>query len=418
MLKNLTSKGMLKIIIPFLVLLAGISISWAIVVQRPSLKTEVPASQVPLVQAVQVEPQTVKLNIHSQGVVVPRTEIDLVPEVAGQIFYIHPSLVAGGFFEAGDILLTIDPRDYDYAISEALARIAEAQRQVTMEEAQAEQARNEWQVLGEGEPTPLTMREPQLAEARAKFKAAQADLAHARLQRSRCEWRVMFSGRVRNMRIGLGQYVQSGEKLARLYATDVAQVRLPLTTDQVAYFDLLLNDQHTDPATAAKVTLSAMFAGSVRHWEGRVIRTEGALDEETGLLHAVAEVRNPYSGNTGSPPLMPGLFVKAEIEGRELHDIFILPPNSVNTAQEALLIDGNNKLRIKRLDILRSDADRIIVRDGLKRGNRVVISHVDFPIEGMSVRTEMVPLEQGAAHVILDARRGTSHHEITSLARN
>ena len=136
-------------------------------------------------RAIKVEPQTVKLNIRSQGVVVPRTEIDLVPEVAGQVVQLHPSLVAGGFFELGDVLIKIDPRNYDYAIAEAHARIAEAERQVMMEEAQAEQARNEWHSLGEGEPSALTLRQPQLAEARAKLKSAEADLTKSRLQRSR-----------------------------------------------------------------------------------------------------------------------------------------------------------------------------------------------------------------------------------------
>jgi hypothetical protein len=91
---------------------------------------------------------------------------------------------------------------------------------------------------------------------------------------------------------------------------------------------------------------------------------------------------------------MPGLFVKAEIEGRELDHVFVLPPNTVNTAQEALLIDANDKLHIQRLDILRSQPDRILVRNGLKRGDRVVISHIDIPIEGMRVRTETAALQQ------------------------
>src|SRR5688500_9108111 len=187
--RHLKDKGMLKIVVPVLVILAGGSISWAIATYRPPLKSSLPENEMPLVQVVRAEPRSVKLNIHSQGVVVPRTEIDLVPEVAGQIIQLHPSLVAGGFFQRGDVLLTIDPRDYDHAIAEAGARIAEGERQVAMEEAQAEQARQEWEVLGEGNPTPLTMREPQLAEARAKLKAARADMIKARVQRSRCEWR-------------------------------------------------------------------------------------------------------------------------------------------------------------------------------------------------------------------------------------
>jgi multidrug efflux system membrane fusion protein len=402
-LKRLASKGLLKVIVPILVILTGISISWAIAVHRPSLKSEFPQVEIPIVRAIEAKPETIKLNIRSQGVVVPRTEIDLVPEVAGQVIRLHPSFAAGGFFEAGDVLVTIDHRDYDHAIAEARARIAEAERQVAMEEAQAEQARQEWKVLGEGTPTPLTMREPQLAEARAKLKAAQADLVKARLQRSRCEWRAPFAGRVRNMRIGLGQYVQPGDKLARLYGTDVAQVRLPLTADQFGYLDFLLGKGNGKSQTAPSVILSAEFAGSSVYWKGRIVRAEGALEEETGLLHAVAEVPEPYAGEAGKPPLMPGLFVKAEIEGREQREIFVLPLSAVNAAQEALLIDADSRLHIRRIDVLRSEPDRILVRNGLKSGDLVVISHIDLPIEGMKVRAETAALDQVLEKTALSA---------------
>lgn len=392
-LKQVANKSMLKIIIPVLVVLAGISISWAIAVHRPSLKSELPDSGIPVVRVIEATPQTIRLNIRSQGVVVPRTEIDLVPEVAGQIVRLHPSLAAGGFFEAGDTLMMIDTRDYDHAIAEAHARIAEAERQVAMEEAQAEQARHEWQVLGEGMPSPLTMREPQLAEARAKLKAAQADMVKARLQRSRCEWRSPFAGRVRNMHIGLGQYVQPGEKLARLYATDVAQIRLPLAIDQFAYLDLLLDHRNNKAERGPRVILSGEFAGVTHRWEGHVIRTEGALDEETGLLHAVAEVRNPYKVEPGQPPLMPGLFVKAEIEGREQANVFVLPPGAVNASQEVLLVDADNRVHIRRIDILRREPDRILAKSGLNAGDRLVISRIEIPVEGMKVNAEIATPE-------------------------
>jgi RND family efflux transporter MFP subunit len=394
--KNLKSKAVLKIILPIIVVLAGISISWAIVVHKPQPRSQALNDEVPLVQVIRVEPQTVRVNIHSQGVVVPRTEIDLVPEVAGQIVGLHPSLVAGGFFQQGDVLVTIDTRSYDYAIAEAEARIAEARRQVMMEEAQAEQARNEWHSLGEGQPSALTLREPQLAEARAKLKAAQADLANARLQRSRCEWRAPFAGRVRDKHIGLGQYVQPGEKLARIYAIDVVQVRLPLATDQFTYLDLLLDHRNSGPETGPTVVLSTEFAGAQRSWKGRIVRAEGALDEETGLLHAVAEVKDPYAAKAGDPPLMPGLFVKAEIVGRDQSDVIVLPPGAVNASHEALWVDEEDRLHIRRLSILRNEPDRVLVKGSLKAGDRVVISGIQVPVEGMKVRTEIVSLDSPA----------------------
>ena len=301
----------------------------------------------------------------------------------------------------GDVLLVIDPRDYDQAIARALAQIAEAKRQVALEEAQAEQSRNEWHALGEGQqPTPLTLREPQVAEARAKLKAAEADLSHAHLQRSRCEWRAPFAGRVRNKNIGLGQYIQPGEKLARLYAIDVVQVRLPLATDQFSYLDLLLDHRNSKPETGPKVILSAEFAGALRKWEGRVVHTEGALDEETGLLHAVAEVRDPYSVGADQPPLMPGLFVKAEIEGREQPDVFVLPPGAVNAAHDVLWVDAEDRLHIRHLNILRSEPDRILVKGGLNAGDRIIISGIQIPVEGMKVRTEIVTLGQGSEKTV------------------
>lgn len=397
-----------KVLIPVLVLLTGISAAWALVAYRPQLESRARDVEPPVAQVMRVEPQALKLNIHSQGVVVPRTEIDLVPEVAGQVVRLHPSLVAGGFFAAGEVLISIDSRDYDYAIAAASARIAEAERQVVMEEAQAEQARTEWNSLGEGAPTPLTLREPQLAEARAKLKAARADLIKARLQRSRCEWRAPFAGRVRNRSIGLGQYVQPGEKLARLYATDVAQVRLPLATDQLAYLDLSLGRQDGQPARLPRVVLTAEFGGVEQHWSGRIVRTEGALDERTGLLYAVAEVEDPYAAKDGRSPLMPGLFVKAEIEGRVLPALFVLPPGAVNAADEVLRLDAETRLQIRRVKVLRREKDRVLVNGGLETGDRIVVSHVDVPVEGMKIHPDLVAPDLGSGPVDAHGLRGGS----------
>ncbi|MDD5034355.1 MAG: efflux RND transporter periplasmic adaptor subunit [Methylococcaceae bacterium] len=379
---------MLKIVLPLVILLTGISGAWALIAHKPPLQAQARQNEPPLVQVVRVEPQTLRLSVHSQGVVTPRTEIDLVPEVAGQVVKLHPSLVAGGFFEAGEVLVAIDPRDYDYAIAETLARIAEARRQVAMEEAQAEQARSEWKALGEGRPTPLMLREPQLAEARARLQAAEADLAKARVQRSRCEWRAPFAGRVRDKHIGLGQYVQPGNKLARLYSNDVAEVRLPLAAEQLAYVDLPLDHGNARREAGPKVILSAEFAGSSRRWEGRIVRTESTLDEATGLLHAVAEVRDPYTRKDGQPPLMVGLFVQAEIEGQEQSGLYVLPQGALNAAQEVLWVDAEDRLHIRRLAVLRNEPDRILVKEGLSAGDRVVVSGIQVPVEGMKLRID------------------------------
>ncbi|MDD1622599.1 MAG: efflux transporter periplasmic adaptor subunit, partial [Methylococcaceae bacterium] len=193
----------LKILAPILVLLAAAGTAWAIVALRPETVQRSEQPNTPKVNVIRVEPQTLKLNVFSQGVVAPREEIDLVSEVAGKVVQVHPAMVAGGFFAANELLLTIDTRDYDYAIAAAEAQIAEARRVLINEQAQVEQAKSEWQALGEGEPTDLALRKPQLAEAEAKLHAAKADLAKAKLNRERCELRAPFAGRVISKQAGL-----------------------------------------------------------------------------------------------------------------------------------------------------------------------------------------------------------------------
>lgn len=392
-----------EIILPAILLLMGISAAWAIMALRPQVVRQALKTETPLVSVIQVEPQTLRLTVHSQGIVTPQHEIDLIPEVAGKVIRLHPGFVAGGFFDRDDLLVTIDPRDYDYAIVQAQAQIAEAKRQLAMEEAQADQARNEWQALGDGAPSALAMREPQLAEARAKLKAAEANLTLARIKRSRCELRAPFTGRFQTKNIGLGQFIQPGDKLARIYSTDVAEIRLPLSTDQLGFLDLPLGESNSLSRSQTpilrqnsgqawergpKVILTTEFAGKMQTWEGRIVRTEGSLDESTGVLYAVAEVQEPYQEKDNRPPLLSKLFVQAEIEGKAMHGLFVLPQSAMNASQEVLLIDAGHKLHIHRLDVLRNEPDRILVKKGLNTGDRIVTSGVQVPVEGMTVRVD------------------------------
>lgn len=378
----------LKILLPLAVLLVGIATACGLVVSKPKLQEQKPILEAPLVSVITVAPQTLRLDVHSQGVVMPRTEIDLVPEVAGKVIYVHPEFFSGGFFAKNELLITIDPRDYDYAVAEAEARIAEARRQLISEQAQAEQARNEWRTLGDGKPTPLAMREPQLAEAQAKLKAAEADLAKARLMRSRCGLRAPFAGRVHEKNIGLGQYVQPGEKLARIFSTDIAEIRLPLAGDQLSFLDLPLGISDNKAAENPKATLSAEFAGKPASWEGRIVRTEGVIDEASGQLYAVAEVADPYSQQDHRPPLLTGLFVKAVVHGRQQRNLFVLPQSAINAAHDALLVDAEQRLRIRKLEVLRNEPERVLVQGGLRAGDRLVIAGIQVPVEGMKVRID------------------------------
>lgn len=396
----------LKVILPVIILLFGAVIAWILMAIRSESAAPTPPSETPVVRVIRAVPQTFTLNVHSQGVVTPRTEIDLIPEVAGRITKLHPAFVTGDAFKTGDVLVTLDPRDYEHAIVRAQALVAEAKHRVAREEEEASQANYEWQVLGkEKPPTPLMLRKPQLAEARAKLKAAEADLAQARLQRSRCEWRAPFAGKIREKSIGLGQFVQPGNALARLYAIDVAEVRLPLSMDQLAYIDWPLNGNgrtqgHQQKTMTPKVTLTAQFSGVMQQWQGRIVRLEGAMNETMGMVHAVAEIEIAPSGKDSASLFLPGLFVQAEIEGRAQAGLFKLPREAINANRAVLAIDAEGRLRIRPVHLLRVETDHVLVSNGLEAEDLIVTTAIQAPVEGIKLRYDIVEPDSGPGQAV------------------
>jgi RND family efflux transporter MFP subunit len=378
-------KPFLKTLLPVTVLSASIAAAWAMIALRPSSVPQSVEPAAPVVEIESVAPKTLRLNVISQGVVSPREQIDLIAEVAGKVVQVHPALVSGGFFAANETLLAIDPRDYDYAIVAAQAKVAEAKRVLINERAQVEQADNEWQALGQGEASDLALRKPQLAEAEAKLQAAEADLAKAKLDRSRCEIRAPFSGRVLSKQVGRGQFLASGSVIARIFANDVAEVRLPVGIDQLAFLDLPLGRQASVPGRWPKVALHAEVGGKPRDWQGSIVRSEAALDPASGQLFLVAQIDQPDQVTPERAPLLSGLFVRAEIEG-VLHDgLFALPRSALNTLQQVKLVNAEQRLVFRQVEVLRNEADRVIVKAGLNPGDRVVVSDMPMPVEGMRV---------------------------------
>ncbi|MGZ0080204.1 efflux RND transporter periplasmic adaptor subunit [Methylomonas sp. YC3] len=380
------SSASLKIVLPVAVLLTAAVASWAVFALRPQPELQANVAAIPEVTVLRVEPQTLRLNVISQGVVTPREEIDLVSEVAGKVVQMHPALVAGGFFKAGELLLTIDPRDYDYAITAAQARIAEAKRVLIAEQAQVEQAHSEWQALGEGEASELALRKPQLAEAQAKLQAAQADLAKAQLNRSRCELRAPFAGRVLSKQAGIGQFLPAGTTVARIYASDKAEVRLPVSSEQLAFLNLPLALPQADAGLWPKVTLSADLGGHQHSWLGQIVRSEAAVSEDSGQWYLVAQVTDPFQPIANRPPLVKGLFVQAEIEGVERADVYRLPRHSVSPTQTIKLVNAEQKLEIRPVEVVRTEADSVVVKSGLQTGDRVIVSELPMAIADTAVK--------------------------------
>ncbi len=380
---------MLKWILPIVIVALAVLIVVALVASRPEVETAPRRVAPPPVRVLAVEPTSVELKVRSQGSVIPVTEADLVSEVAGNIVWVAESFEVGGFFDAGDVLLRLDRRDYELAVASARASVAPARVALTREEAEAEVAREEWEDLGEpGEPGPLVLREPQLDEARARVAAALANQARADLDLSRTAIRAPFAGRLRAKRVDRGEFVNRGMPLATIYSVDAAEVTLPVPDSELAFLDLPLGMELR--GAGPRVLLRAQFAGGRHEWEARIVRVGGEIDPATRMVNLIARVEDPYGAVRDRPPLSVGLFVDAEIVGRSVDSVFEVPRGALVGADRVWLVE-EDRLALRQVGILRSEPEVAVISDGLASGDRISLTILETAVDGMVVTPEMAP---------------------------
>ncbi|VAW02216.1 Membrane fusion protein of RND family multidrug efflux pump [hydrothermal vent metagenome] len=389
-IKSGLTKKILTWMLPLLVIGGGLVISSLIRNSRPEVPIVKPVKPVATIRGITAKKTSFHPVINAQGTVRAKRQIEFVPEVAGKIIWISPSFAQGGMFRAGDILVRIDPRNYEFAVSRAEASVADARNSLTLELAEAELARAEWEDLGNGEPTALVLREPQLQSVRAKLASAEADLERALLDLERTILKAPFDGRLEEKNVDIGQYVSLGKKLAVLYSTDIAEISLPLTDRELGKLDFqLIYSAKGEKHGALTVELFANVGGKRRSWTGRVVRTAGTVDVNSRVLSIIVEVDNPYSVKPGGAPLLNGLFVEVEIPGKEMKDVFLLPRSALHNQSQVVVVDENDTLRSRDIEIIHSTPRQIIVR-GLKDGEHINISPLEILIEGTKVKWQHV----------------------------
>ncbi len=375
------------------VLALGAAGAALLMVSRPAVQTRAPEVLPPLVRVVRVEPTSLQLTVTTQGTVAPGVESDLVAEVAGRVVEVAPSLVAGGFFQEGDLLLRIDPRDYQMALESAAAQVARWRSELAL----ARTNRERRQALArEGVVSPALLDEARNAErvASAGLREAQSALARARLDLERSELRAPFTGLVREERVDVGQFVGRGTSLARLFSTDWAEVVLPVANEEMAWLEVPIAAALGSFAEGPAVTLRGRVAGRDAAWPARLVRAEAEIDPRTRMVRLVARVEDPYGLRSSDRPALPvGLFVHAEIEGRRLDDVTRIPREALRGSDELLVVDGEDRLRLRRVEVLRAERDQAVIGAGLAAGERICVSPLEAATEGMQVRV----VEDGAA---------------------
>ncbi len=377
---------MRKVLAPIILVVVGLIGAVALVRSKTPVETARPILADPLVRVVKVRTEAIPLTVAAQGTVLPRTEALLAAQVAATVSSVSPHFEVGDFFEKGDVLVRLDGRDYELAVERSAALVAQAELRLVRQQAEARVAADEWSQLGQGEPDPLVLRQPQLAEARAMLRAAQAEHDIARLALERTLIRAPFPGRVHSRAVDVGQYLVPGQPVATIHAIDYADIRLPIPDRDLAYLDLPMTFGDRD-GNRPRAVVSALFGGRHQSWEGEVVRTEGELDRKSRMLHLVVRVEDPYSRRRpSSPPLAVGLFVDTEITGNTVTGV-LLPRSALRDDQRILVVDQEERLWSREVDIIRIEKERVIVGKGLEDGESVCISPLDVIVDGMHVRT-------------------------------
>jgi RND family efflux transporter MFP subunit len=378
-----------RILLPIAVIFMACLLAFVVLATAPEVKRGVPETLLPALRVMTPNPEDILLKIRSQGTVMPRTESTLVPEVSGPVIWVSPSLASGGFFETDDPLVRIDARDYQTAVARARAEVARAEGE--SEHASSELKRQAGLARQKATSSSHLSAATRAARvASANLEAAWADLYQAERNLERCVLRAPFKGRVRDENVDIGQFISRGAPIATLYATDFAEIRLPLADDQLAFLDL--GRLESDPESGPPVILRARFAGETQTWEGKIVRTEGEIDARSRMIHVVARVEDPYGtniaeGNTdpSDPPLAVGLFVQADITGNLAEQVLVVPRSAIRDGGRILIVDDEDRLHLREVEILRIDQEDVILRAPIHAGERIGTSSLQWIVEGMQV---------------------------------
>lgn len=353
---------------------AGIAVGLSYMKPPPETK-DIP-NVAPLVEVLPLVEAPVSFRIASQGTVRPRTETVLSAEVSGSIVSISPKFIAGGVFAKGEELLRIDPTNYTVVVDQARAMLT--QRQIEYDGA--------LKLRSQGYRA-----ESEYASAAAALATARADLVKAERNLERTHITLPYDGIVRVKEADLGQYVNPGTRFGVTFATDYAEVRLPLTDEDLAFIDLpdATDISDTGAAEGPLVELTAIQKGRPAHWQARIVRTEGVVDEKNRVTYAVARVADPYKlGDEASTetPLPMGTFVAANIEGATVSNVIRVPRSALRSNNQLMFVDAENRLRIRNVDVVRADAEYAYLRGDVLLGNRITTTTLESPINGMKVR--------------------------------
>ncbi|WP_427983088.1 efflux RND transporter periplasmic adaptor subunit [Agarivorans sp.] len=376
---------LIRLSLPLLVLAIALLAARYISNNQPEVQRRPPEPLAKLsVEVMPLRLQNYQVSVSSYGSIQAHTETKLIAQVAGTITYVSENFREGAFFEKGEILVKIDPRDYQNAITIAEAELQTSQLELAQEQAKVTQALRDWERLGKGQPAnDLVLRKPQLAAKQAAVDSAQAKLSRAKLNLERSVIRAPYAGRIIDKQVELGEYLSSGKTLASSYAIDYLEVRLPISLHQQTAVAIPENFRQSQASQKQPVVeLITSYGNQQYQWQAKLVRSEAALDAASRQLYVVAQIDDPYGPNNETKPALKiGQFVRAEIQGKQLSQVFVIPRSALYSDQQVVILQ-DGLLQRKTVHVVWQDADSFVIDNGVEAGQMLVTTPLGRVISG------------------------------------
>lgn len=373
---------MKKFLLPALIVIIGFIITTLLIISKPDPKPADIPEQVPNVETVPAIIQSTKVQISSQGSVVPKTEIQLTSEVAGKIEWVSNKLDNGSKFKKGDLLLKIDKRDYELNLTNAESNLYQAKVNLQRELAESQIAKDEWGKSNKGIATDLALRKPQLAQAKALLKAAEANFEIAQRNLARASIEAPFTGRIKNKLVDLGTIVSPGVPIAKIYSTEIIEIYLPIAEQDLEFLSINLDGNPIAIKNRPNVVLFTSYGGKKYYWEGQIVRSTAEIDPQTRMLSLIGEIKYPFEGTYADNPLKVGMFLNALIDGKKFDNIVRVPRYAVRN-NKIWVVTKEGVLTSKEVSILRYEQGQALIESGLSNGDEILLTKLSAPVDGM-----------------------------------
>jgi len=382
-------KRLLRILVAFIIIGAGIAGAAYLKKTAPKTTKRPPAKWIPVVQVENLRPSRERVLVKAMGTVIPAQKVLLKSRVSGQVVAIHPDFTPGGFVKKHDLIIQLDPTDYQLALARKQSDLINAQYALKLEQGRQDVALREWQLLNAGRNSPgtdseLALRKPHLDKAEADVAAAQAAVAQATLDAERTRISAPFNALVLSKAVDVGSQVASQEPLAELVGTDTYWIQVSIPIERLDWIQV--PGQRGDNGASVKVEY-----GQGHTINGTVTRLVGDLDSEGRMARIIVAVNDPLNRGRApndGPPLLLGEYVRVAIQGRVLENVFAVPRTALHDDNTIWLADPDDRLVIHEVYPIWRDSETVLLHDDLKSGDRLVITDLPAPVAGMELRVE------------------------------